>query len=72
MRAVTSLEFVKIDADANELFEDNVRGFPTIRLYPMKAKDKPITYIGEKKLRAMTEFLMNHVDLQQMLLKDEL
>lgn len=38
----------------------------------MKAKGKPITYIGEKKLRAMTEFLMNHVDLQQMLLKDEL
>ncbi|KAI1477656.1 protein disulfide isomerase [Daldinia eschscholtzii] len=46
----------KVDATANDV-PDEIQGFPTIKLYPAGAKDKPVTYSGSRTVEDLIEFV---------------
>lgn len=50
----------KIDATANEFPDEDVKGFPTIKLYPAGKKDAPITYPGARTLEGLNAFIKEH------------
>jgi hypothetical protein len=41
----------QMDGTLNEVEGLAVSGFPTLLFYPANAKDKPITYTGERTVR---------------------
>lgn len=49
----------KVDATANDV-PDEVQGFPTIKLYPAGAKDKPETYTGARTVEDLIQFIKEH------------
>lgn len=46
----------KVDATANDV-PDEIQGFPTIKLYPAKAKDSPIEYSGSRSVDDLAKFI---------------
>jgi len=46
----------KVDSTANDV-PDEIQGFPTIKLYPAGAKDKPITYSGARTIEDLIQFI---------------
>jgi protein disulfide-isomerase A1 len=46
----------KVDATANDV-PDEIQGFPTIKLYPAGAKDKPVTYSGSRTVEDLIKFI---------------
>ncbi|KAI0539671.1 thioredoxin-like domain-containing protein [Xylaria digitata] len=46
----------KVDATANDV-PDEVRGFPTIKLYPAGAKSEPVTYSGSRTVEDLINFV---------------
>lgn len=46
----------KVDATANDV-PDEIQGFPTIKLYPAGAKDKPVTYSGSRTVEDLIKFV---------------
>lgn len=46
----------KVDATANDV-PDEIQGFPTIKLYPAGAKDKPVTYSGARTVEDLIKFI---------------
>jgi len=65
----------KIDATANDVSPQlNIRGFPTIKLFPAKNKGKPIDYEGDRSLEDMIKFMETNagVSVKADLNKEEL
>jgi len=50
-----------LDATANELPDEKIEGFPTIRLWPAGRKDAPVNFQGERTKEALLDFLKEHV-----------
>ena len=50
------ISIVKSDSTQNDL-PDEVQGFPTIKLYPAGAKDKPVTYEGDRTVEDLAKFV---------------
>ncbi|KAL1880803.1 hypothetical protein VTK73DRAFT_4973 [Phialemonium thermophilum] len=46
----------KVDATANDV-PDEIQGFPTIKLFPAGAKDKPVTYSGSRTVEDLIKFI---------------
>ncbi|KAH0542932.1 hypothetical protein FGG08_002701 [Glutinoglossum americanum] len=46
----------KVDATANDVPEE-IAGFPTIKLYPAGAKDKPVDYSGSRTIEDLANFI---------------
>ncbi|KAI2635346.1 protein disulfide-isomerase [Xylaria nigripes] len=46
----------KVDATANDV-PDEIRGFPTIKLYPAGAKSEPVTYSGSRTVDDLIKFV---------------
>jgi len=46
----------KCDATANDIADD-IRGFPTIKLYPAGKKDSPVEYSGDRSIESLIEFI---------------
>ncbi|KAI0404237.1 protein disulfide-isomerase [Xylaria palmicola] len=46
----------KVDATANDV-PDEIRGFPTIKLYPAGAKSEPVTYSGSRTVEDLISFI---------------
>ncbi|KAI9771004.1 MAG: protein disulfide-isomerase precursor [Geoglossum simile] len=46
----------KVDATANDV-PDEIQGFPTIKLYPAGAKDKPVDYSGSRTIEDLANFI---------------
>ncbi|KAI1820776.1 protein disulfide-isomerase [Xylaria intraflava] len=46
----------KVDATANDV-PDDIRGFPTIKLYPAGAKSEPVTYTGSRTVEDLLSFV---------------
>lgn len=46
----------KVDATANDV-PDEIQGFPTIKMYPAGAKDKPVTYSGSRTVEDLIKFI---------------
>jgi protein disulfide-isomerase A1 len=49
----------KVDATANDV-PDEIKGFPTIKLYPAGAKDEPVTYSGNRSIEDLIKFIAEH------------
>jgi len=61
-----NIVIAKIDATANDVAGVDVRGFPTIYLYPANDKTKPIQYSGDRTEKAMADWLKkNAVNLKE-------
>ena len=46
----------KVDATENDV-PDEIQGFPTIKLYPAGAKDKPVAYSGSRTVEDLIKFI---------------
>jgi protein disulfide-isomerase A1 len=46
----------KVDATANDV-PDEIQGFPTIKLFPAGAKDKPVDYSGSRTVEDLANFI---------------
>ena len=46
----------KCDATANDV-PDDVRGFPTIKLYPAGKKNAPVEYSGDRSIESLVQFI---------------
>jgi len=46
----------KVDATANDV-PDEIRGFPTIKLYPAGAKGEPVNYTGSRTVEDLIKFV---------------
>ncbi|RWA04994.1 hypothetical protein EKO27_g10112 [Xylaria grammica] len=46
----------KVDATANDV-PDEIRGFPTIKLYPAGSKSEPVTYSGSRTVEDLINFV---------------
>ncbi|KAE9372609.1 thioredoxin-domain-containing protein [Stipitochalara longipes BDJ] len=47
----------KIDYEANDVPDKDVRGFPWFKLYPAGEKDEPITYAGQPNVAGWVRFI---------------
>jgi hypothetical protein len=47
----------KIDCDANDVPDRDVRGFPWFKLYPAADKGWPATYAGQRRVEAWAAFV---------------
>ncbi|CCG82974.1 Protein disulfide-isomerase [Taphrina deformans PYCC 5710] len=50
------LVIAKIDATANDV-PDEIKGFPTIKMYAAGKKDSPIEYTGDRSIESLAEFI---------------
>jgi protein disulfide-isomerase A1 len=46
----------KCDATLNDV-PDDIKGFPTIKLYPAGKKDAPIEYSGDRSIESLVDFI---------------
>lgn len=46
----------KVDATANDV-PDDIKGFPTIKIYPAGSKSEPVTYSGSRTVEDLIEFV---------------
>jgi protein disulfide-isomerase A1 len=46
----------KCDATLNDV-DDDIKGFPTIKLYPAGKKDSPVSYSGDRSIESLVEFI---------------
>ncbi|KAL9055666.1 MAG: hypothetical protein Q9162_003392 [Coniocarpon cinnabarinum] len=60
--ANTGATIAKVDATANDVPEE-IGGFPTIKLYPADAKDKPIDYSGARTVEDLAKFVKENGSL---------
>jgi protein disulfide-isomerase A1 len=37
--------------------DDDIKGFPTIKLYPAGKKDSPVAYSGDRSIESLVEFI---------------
>lgn len=59
--SVPSVIVAKIDATANDVPPKlNIRGFPTIILFPADKKDTPVEYQGSRTLDDLAQFIHTH------------
>ena len=52
----SQITIAKVDATANDV-PDEIQGFPTIKLFPAGAKDKPIEYSGDRSIEDLAKFV---------------
>lgn len=61
----TKVTIAKVDTPENDV-PDEVRGFPTIKLYPAGDKSNPIEYEGDRTLQSLNDFIRDngkyHID----------
>ncbi|EGS17411.1 uncharacterized protein CTHT_0067360 [Thermochaetoides thermophila DSM 1495] len=60
----------KIDATANDV-PDDIMGFPTIKMYPAGAKDKPVTYSGNRSVEDMIKFVAENGKYKALISENE-
>ncbi|EFQ98915.1 disulfide-isomerase [Nannizzia gypsea CBS 118893] len=55
----SKVTIAKVDATANDI-PDEIQGFPTIKLFPAGAKDKPIEYTGSRTIEDLANFVRDN------------
>lgn len=53
------MTIAKVDATANDI-PDEIQGFPTIKLFPAGAKDKPVEYTGSRTIEDLANFVRDN------------
>ena len=70
-----NIVIAEIDATANEIEGENIKSFPTLKLYPGGKKSNPIEYEGERNLNDMLEFIKkystNDIDVKENIKKEK-
>ena len=56
MRSLRQSYVAKCDATLNDV-PDEVRGFPTIKLYPAGKKTRPVEYSGDRSIESLVQFI---------------
>eukprot|EP00826_Nyctotherus_ovalis_P039441 TRINITY_DN3795_c0_g1_i6.p1 TRINITY_DN3795_c0_g1~~TRINITY_DN3795_c0_g1_i6.p1 ORF type:complete len:484 (+),score=103.30 TRINITY_DN3795_c0_g1_i6:132-1583(+) len=51
------LKLMKMDGTKNDVKGHIIEGFPTIKFFPGKSKDQPITYNGDRKAASIAKFI---------------
>lgn len=59
-KKVSSVSIAKMDGSLNEIQGLEYKSFPTMYLFKSNDKGKPILYEGERDVKAMTQFIMEH------------
>lgn len=54
--SASKLVIAKIDATANDV-PDQIKGFPTIKMYAAGKKDSPVEYTGDRSIESLIEFI---------------
>ncbi|KAK9478506.1 thioredoxin-like protein [Lipomyces japonicus] len=52
----SKITIAKVDAPNNDV-PDDVRGFPTIKLYPAGDKENPVDYEGDRTVQSLSDFV---------------
>lgn len=60
LKDVPGLVIADFDATANEAENVDIRGFPTLKFYPMDNKNGPLDYEGNRELDGFKEYLKEH------------
>jgi len=61
---VKSLVIAKINVPENDMPQGlNIRGFPTLMLFPAQDKGEPITYEGERSVASIARFVHEHASI---------
>jgi len=71
--SISSIVIAKIDATSNDVnpkFE--IRGFPTIKLFPANNKENPINYQGDRTKDDLLQFVQENASIKFQPLRDEL
>ncbi|KAM5437613.1 protein disulfide-isomerase precursor [Microsporum ferrugineum] len=55
----SKVTIAKVDATANDI-PDEIQGFPTIKLFPAGAKDKPVEYTGSRTIEDLANFVRDN------------
>lgn len=55
-KANSKVTIAKIDATANDV-PDEIKGFPTIKMYAAGKKDSPVEYQGDRSIESLMEFI---------------
>lgn len=50
------LTIAKLEATQNDV-PDEIKGFPTIKMYPAGKKDSPVEYTGDRSIESLIEFI---------------
>ena len=56
-RATGCVTIAKIDYEANDVPDKDIRGFPWFKLYPAERKGAPVTYQGERTVEGWAGFI---------------
>ena len=59
-KKVSSVTIAKMDGSLNEVEGLKIDNFPTIFLYKANDKGKPLMYEGEKDVKSLTQWMMEH------------
>jgi len=60
LKHVETVVIAKVNAEANELPQIKIEGFPTIKLWPAGKKDAPVDYQGERNEQGLVDFVKQH------------
>lgn len=61
LKDVKTIVIAKVNAEANEIPQIKIEGFPTIKLWPAGKKVEPVPYTGERTEEGLMAFLKEHV-----------
>jgi protein disulfide-isomerase A1 len=65
LSSVPTVVIAKVDATANDLPPHlNIRGFPTLLMFPANAKDEPVEYMGSRELNDLLAFVHDKASLK--------
>ena len=59
-KKVSSVTVAKMDGSLNEVEGLKIQNFPTLLLYKANDKGKPLQYEGEKDVKSLTQWMMEH------------
>eukprot|EP00831_Metopus_contortus_P031266 TRINITY_DN25528_c0_g1_i4.p1 TRINITY_DN25528_c0_g1~~TRINITY_DN25528_c0_g1_i4.p1 ORF type:complete len:135 (+),score=26.06 TRINITY_DN25528_c0_g1_i4:116-520(+) len=58
--SVPTVRFVEIDSTKNDIPNQQIRGYPTIKLFKAKDKANPIEYNQDRTVEKIVEFMKEH------------
>merc|ERR1712072_82472 len=61
LKSTSTILVAKVNAEANEIEDVQVDGFPTIKLWPAGKKHEPVDYQGERTTEAILSWLQGEV-----------
>ena len=61
LRSQTNLRLVKIEMSRNEVPDQDVHEYPTLKLFPAKSKNNPVRFYGNRNIQELINFLRSNL-----------